>query len=81
MILLYSINDVDWSLFIIAYHVIVYMQVLYCTVFSFVLNSRTHFKKIISYSFQIADHYDKLDVISEIVSTEGPTGACILTSF
>ncbi|MCI4384445.1 hypothetical protein PGIGA_G00038850 [Pangasianodon gigas] len=29
---------------------------------------------------KIADQYDKLDVIREIVSTEGPTGACMLAS-
>lgn len=49
-------------------------------IYFFVLNPRINFKKIISYSFQISDQYDKLDVIREIVSAEGPTGACILTS-
>lgn len=51
-----------------------------CYYFFFDLNSRINFKKIISYSFQIADQYDKVDVIREIVSTEGPTGACISTT-
>lgn len=75
-------NDVGWSLCIHNCYNFVVLSVFHLIVSQmfFVLNSRINFKKTVSYSFQIADQYDKLDVIREIVSTEGPKGACILTS-